>query len=104
MAIFEWKPQYSVGVPELDEQHKVLVRLINELDELLASRFDLVKAQALFRELVDYTIYHFATEERLMVRFQYDEAGYQAHIRQHRQFEQEIKSVLSDIDQITTTD
>ncbi len=104
MAIFEWKPQYAIGIPELDEQHQVLVGLINEIDELLARDFDLPTAQALFRQLVDYTVYHFAAEERLMVKHQYDEASYQAHLHQHRQFEEEIAGVLTSIDDITPTD
>jgi hypothetical protein len=31
MELIEWKEEYSVGVPELDEQHKGLVMLINRL-------------------------------------------------------------------------
>jgi hemerythrin len=31
MKLLEWRPSYSVGVKELDEQHKNLLVLINEL-------------------------------------------------------------------------
>ena len=31
MATIEWKPVYSVGVEQLDEQHQKLLQMINDL-------------------------------------------------------------------------
>ncbi len=39
MARFvEWSDELSVGVEEIDEQHKVLVGLVNEMHEAILSR------------------------------------------------------------------
>ncbi|WP_020409049.1 bacteriohemerythrin [Hahella ganghwensis] len=93
MAIFIWKESYRVGIKVIDEQHKVLVRIINELDDLLKTDFSAPHAQTLFGELLDYTKYHFATEERLMKVGGYRKSALDAHLKQHYQFIDEIHSL-----------
>ncbi|OZG72251.1 hypothetical protein BTA51_16040 [Hahella sp. CCB-MM4] len=93
MAIFVWKESYCVGIKIIDDQHKVLVRIINELDLLLQSDFSVQQARALFGELLDYTKYHFATEERLMKIGGYKKSALDAHLKQHYQFIDEIHSL-----------
>lgn len=95
---------YSVGVDIIDEQHKVLIALINELDRLIQEDFVRPKVQELFRELVDYTNYHFDTEEQLMHSHHYDPDNLQKHILQHQQFRKEIDTVLSDVKHISLND
>ena len=67
----EWKESYTVGVADLDNDHKRLIELINRFQTAYkyhtGEEFEL---QAL-NELVDYTRYHFEREEKMM-----EEAGY----------------------------
>ncbi len=104
MAIFEWKSEYDTGIPEIDNQHKVLVSVINELDDLLGDDFDRGAVAQVFGKLKDYALYHFATEEGLMAQYHYKEHDLQAHLTQHRQFENEIESVQSDFGNISVED
>ncbi|MBF0273944.1 MAG: bacteriohemerythrin [Nitrospinae bacterium] len=76
-----WSDDYSVGVFEMDEQHKHLVNLINEL-------FDAVKHGAQQNETVrvldgilDYAATHFKKEEDLQKRYGYP--GYTQHKSKH---------------------
>ncbi|MGO4885683.1 MAG: bacteriohemerythrin [Bryobacteraceae bacterium] len=71
--MFEWKPEYSVQIPEIDAQHKRLFALAAELHAALTqSKGHSVLEQSL-ASLVDYTQEHFAAEERLMGDYAYPE-------------------------------
>ena len=81
--MFEWQPQYSVQIPEIDAQHKRLFALAGELHTALAQgKGKAVLEQSLAR-LVDYTKTHFASEEQLMRRYNYPESA--LHKAQHDQ-------------------
>ncbi|UZE95289.1 bacteriohemerythrin [Alkalimarinus alittae] len=104
MTIFEWKSEYDTGVEEIDNQHKVLVSLINELNSLVSGQFDREAAGEVFKKLKGYTVFHFSTEESLMAQYGYVEPDLHAHLMQHRQFEKEVESVQHDFSQISYED
>jgi hemerythrin len=85
-VLVEWDDKYSVGISLIDEQHKELIRLTNELYRgCLAGNKE---AEAFFlrtvRGVVDYTKFHFSAEERLMENVKYPECA--AHKKQHEDF------------------
>lgn len=98
MQVFEWKEKYNLGLDLIDDQHKVLVRIINDLDNLLDINFSKEKLASLITELVDYTKFHFSTEERLMKTRGYNSTCLKSHIHQHQQFVVEIQSFISESD------
>lgn len=66
-----WNDEMSVKVAEIDKQHQVLIKLINDLHE--AMRVGQAKAVMgkLLEELVNYTVTHFAYEEKLFEKYNY---------------------------------
>jgi hemerythrin len=70
MALLKWSNDLNTGVDIIDEQHKRIVRYINELYEAQAAN-NRAQVGEIIDELVDYTVSHFAFEESLMER-----AGY----------------------------
>ncbi len=66
MAFFEWSDQLSVKVGKMDEQHKVLMSLINELHEAMKTGMGKEATGKTLKRLIEYTKTHFATEEALM--------------------------------------
>ncbi|OOZ40394.1 hypothetical protein BOW53_07955 [Solemya pervernicosa gill symbiont] len=80
MAI-TWDDTYSVGIEEIDNQHKVLVGLINELDDALRVHSNREMVQGVIDQLIDYTKLHFAVEESIMRLFKYKE--YEPHKAVH---------------------
>ncbi len=70
MAFIEWKDSYSVGIQEIDSQHKHLLFIANHFLETVSGNLgneDLFRVlDSTINELIDYTIYHFSTEEKIL--------------------------------------
>ncbi|MBG0777164.1 MAG: bacteriohemerythrin [Desulfovibrionaceae bacterium] len=84
-----WDDALSVGVASVDEQHKALVGMINDLHAAMRSGKAKTAVQDLVRGLQDYTVFHFGHEEQL-----FDQTGYPAapaHKREHRAFVDKVK-------------
>lgn len=73
----EWSDQLSVGIEEIDEQHKVLIALINRMHEAIGQKHGSDVVLDILTELADYTKIHFAVEESLMRILGYP--GYEEH-------------------------
>jgi hemerythrin len=71
MKVVTWSEEYSVDIQEIDEQHKVLVGLINELYEALSHKDNHEQVNHVLDELMNYTKVHFAVEECLLRLFEY---------------------------------
>ena len=66
MALMTWRSQYSVGVETLDNQHKAILRILNELHAASLKGKAQEVAGPLLSQLVSLASEHFSTEERLM--------------------------------------
>lgn len=64
--LFEWSDAYSVGVQEIDEQHKELVALLNQLHVAIQEHHGSEASRRILDDLADYTKTHFKLEESLM--------------------------------------
>ncbi len=84
MAIIRWKDCYCTGVPRFDEEHKVLVGLINGLYEAIRSDRDHVDLEGILDELLSYTESHFRNEEALMEEHAYP------HLDEHRSAHEDL--------------
>lgn len=63
--IFPWDEQFNTGLKEVDEQHQKLVEIINRLASSIAYNSSENILNNIFDELINYTIYHFETEEAI---------------------------------------
>ena len=86
--MFEWKPEYSVQIPEIDAQHKRLFGLASELHEAMAQGQGKTVLEQSLAQLVDYTKVHFAAEEQFMAKYRYPELA--AHKAQHDQLTAQV--------------
>jgi hemerythrin-like metal-binding protein len=71
VALFAWDDIYVVGVESIDEQHRTLFDIANRFHDSWAQGCDRGTLRSIFAELVDYTVYHFAEEERQMSDMRY---------------------------------
>ena len=96
-----WNDELVTGVTEIDEQHRILVNSINEVNTRLSNTT--VNAEILEKitqDLLSYALYHFETEEGLMKEYNYAETNNEDsdnHQRQHRDFSATIVSVREGI-------
>lgn len=88
MKITEWDEKYNVGVQELDAQHKQLVSILNDLYEaMLANKTRYILGEILDK-LIDYTKYHFSSEEKYMAQYNYPNLA--SHKIEHESFKKDI--------------
>ncbi len=73
MALLDWNPSLSVEVSEMDEEHKKLFTLINNLNDAMKQGKAKDEMGRVFNELARYTQSHFASEESYLqaVRYPY---------------------------------
>lgn len=91
MALIPWKEQYNTGVELIDSQHRNLVNIINELHEAREHGSVQQALNEVLPRLVDYTVYHFNSEEAYM-----EEHGY-ANLEKHRESHQLFKEQILEI-------
>ena len=82
--MFGWNDSMSVGVSELDSQHRRLFEIINDLHLAMKSGQSKAVLGQTLDKLVDYTVKHFTAEEALM-----REKSYPA-LFQHKQIHDEF--------------
>lgn len=73
MALFNWNNSYSVGIQEIDNQHKILIGLINDLHDGMKQGKGKEVLGGILKELVRYTVFHFGFEENLLEKNVYPE-------------------------------
>jgi len=82
--LIAWDEYYSVGFDLIDEQHKKLVDMINDLYSSFISGEAQEKAPGIVDEMIKYTDYHFKTEEKFFDEYNYPET--QKHKEIHASF------------------
>lgn len=75
--MFIWRKEYELGIETIDEQHKNLINIGNEVYDLIMGeseeKTDTDKILSIILELKRYTEYHFSTEEQLFKQYDYPE-------------------------------
>lgn len=91
-----WKEKYSVKVKTIDDHHKVLVKLINELNNAMLYEKGRSTISSIIKGLVDYTIFHFDYEEKMLERNGYGDLV--NHKKIHVKFVDKMKEIQKDFD------
>jgi hemerythrin-like metal-binding domain len=94
MAFIDWNDTYSVGVVKIDNQHKRLVQIINELSDAMGAGKGKEVLGNVLKELIAYVNTHFKTEEEMMVKYGYEE--YENHRYEHEKLTYEVKRFFDD--------
>ncbi|EPX77169.1 bacteriohemerythrin [Litoreibacter arenae] len=92
MPMIEWKPQYSVGDPAVDHEHRELVDLVNTAAvAILEGRPD-ADIDRCLGDLMRAISAHFAHEERQMRRAGYDE--FMPHKDDHERLLDSLRDIM----------
>lgn len=90
-----WKEEYSLGIPHIDEQHRKLFDIANDIYALVANQLVTDKYDQIINiinELKDYTVDHFAAEELYM-----KEKGFR-RLLSHKVAHQDFIAKMNEID------
>lgn len=94
--LFQWSDSYSVGVQEIDEQHKELVDLLNQLHTAIMEKHGSEASRRILDELADYTKTHFMVEESLMRISNYPD--FETHKQIHEDLIGQVVSLQQKLD------
>ena len=83
-----WTPEMSVGVEEIDNQHKQFIKLIADFHLAIGENKLEEELERIFKSLEDYTGFHFQTEENYFEKFNYEFKD--EHIEKHKGFIEKV--------------
>jgi len=84
----KWRPDFNLGIKEIDEQHKKIVELINRLNEAFINNVAREHLATILDEMSKYAEYHFQTEEKLFSQYNYPFTA--EHIQMHKDFKRKV--------------
>lgn len=99
MLIFKWDKSYITNIDSIDEQHKNLVDIINQLGENIQSNNKLSQKELdeHFEKIIYYAKAHFKDEETHMNVSNVDNRHIEIHKKAHSLFLQEVTKLYSGI-------
>ena len=84
-----WKPEYNLGIPIIDEQHRGIVTTINSLYFGIQNKYAEEMLAPIIDMMYDYTRIHFQVEESFLEPIDFPEA------KKHRDLHNELSSKLT---------
>jgi hemerythrin len=87
----EWDNGMSVGIPEIDEDHKRFILLITELNRSIAERMKATEIHKRLQHLIEDTARHFKQEEIFFRDWKYPNAD--MHAASHTQVLNSLKTI-----------
>lgn len=86
--LVQWSDDFSVGIPEIDDQHRGLIALVNRVYSAVINKAASSEVEEIVHALEHYTLQHFADEERYMIHARYPKFG--LHKSVHDQFVERV--------------
>ncbi len=81
----EWSEKLCFGVDIIDDQHKEIIKRVNDILDCLENQIiDETKIELFLDFLADYTMAHFTMEEKLQIKSDYPK--YEEHLEEHNRF------------------
>ena len=92
MSLLQWKDEYSVGIASVDDEHREMIELINDVYAKLGDASDTATIECCLEEIFNTISLHFALEERIMRESNYGE--YEDHKEDHEELLDEIRDLM----------
>lgn len=95
MKLIEWRDDFSIGLPEVDHEHRQLIESINALYGDLDSGADAEQVAGVLGDIHADIAAHFALEEKNMASLGYD--GLAAHKADHERLIDDLLDIIDDV-------
>ncbi|THF63267.1 bacteriohemerythrin [Pseudothauera rhizosphaerae] len=96
-SLVQWDDSYSLGLEQIDDQHKVLFDIMNHLWSAIVNRAADGEMLKILDELESYTVSHFTAEENFMQSTGYP--NFDEHRKLHAQFVKRIHDARVELQQ-----
>jgi len=90
-----WDESLSVCIDVIDEHHRYLFDLVNDLINVIANKRGAKELVRVFNALTQYALVHFKAEEQMMVQYGYD--GINRQKKQHNEFHEKLKELNAEL-------
>ncbi len=91
----QWTEDISIGIEEIDNQHKQFIGVLNDLLDSMAEAKSKEKIGQVIGFLDQYSDIHFSTEQRYMLDYYYP--GFEEHKAKHEEFKKKVQKLKADI-------
>jgi len=95
MALLTWQDRYSVGIKQIDDQHKQLIAMINELNDAMLAGKGKEVLMTVLNKLAGYCVTHFSVEEKLFDTHAYPETI--DHKDKHNKMTAKITALIGEV-------
>lgn len=92
MALLEWRPEFSVGDPAVDHEHRELIDQVNATAGAIQSESSQAEVDQAFGDLLRGVSAHFAHEEQQMRAANYDQTD--AHKDDHERLIDALRDIM----------
>ena len=92
--ILTWDDEYRLGIPQFDEQHQRLVRLVSFIAMAVTQNGNAALIKALVLDIKSYAEVHFADEEEFVRRVGFPER--ERHVAEHESFRRQLMHFISE--------
>lgn len=101
MAFITWKDAYALGVKKIDEQHRGLVDIINEMFQIfLDKKMTDENFKTISDKLIEYVNVHFTTEQQYFLKSDYEKT--EVHTSIHNQMRRRAEEIKVKYEQINS--
>ncbi len=91
--IFPWNRNFETGIDDIDQQHKVLVNILNRLAWHFASDTSELTPDQILDELLTYAAFHFEYEEAIWNKTLSEAAMAKSHRESHQMFFAQVEEL-----------
>jgi hemerythrin len=92
MPFTKWTDELSIGIPELDEEHKQWLEILNELHDAMGDNTDEKLIKDIIKRMLEYSVMHLTHEEMHMLEHKYH--LFEAHKEKHNRLIHKVELLL----------
>jgi diguanylate cyclase (GGDEF)-like protein/hemerythrin-like metal-binding protein/PAS domain S-box-containing protein len=86
VEVFPWNKNFESGIAQIDEQHKEIVSLVNQIAGYLVNHSDTDSLDQIFSTLKEYAVHHFQSEEIIWEQYLSQDTCLNDHKQAHTGF------------------
>jgi hemerythrin len=96
MSVLQWRDEFSVGIEEVDHEHRELIEMIRSLQESLKEGADVDDVIDVLGEIYAQIAAHFALEEKMMRQTQYPALA--DHKEDHETLLDDLRDIMDEVE------